>query len=76
SPLTRLAERAMTVTVNGQCWELPDGCTLADVLERFGVPSYGVAVALDGAVVPRAFWPGTSLRPGARIDVLTAAQGG
>ena len=66
----------MTVTVNGQCWELPDGATLADVLERFGAPSCGVAVALDGAVVPRVAWPGTPLHDDARIDVLTAVQGG
>jgi len=66
----------MTVTVNGQCWELPDGATLADVLERFGAPSCGVAVALDGAVVPRVAWPGTPLQDDARIDVLTAVQGG
>ena len=66
----------MTVTVNGQRWELPDGATLADVLARFGAPSCGVAVALDGAVVPRGSWPGTPLHDDARIDVLTAVQGG
>lgn len=66
----------MTITVNAQCWDVPDNATLADVLERLGAPSCGVAVALDGAVVPRAFWPGTSLRPGAQIEVLTAVQGG
>jgi sulfur carrier protein len=66
----------MTVIVNGQRWELPDGATLADVLGRLGAPSAGVAVALDGAVVPRVSWPGTSLHPDARIDVFTAVQGG
>jgi sulfur carrier protein len=66
----------MTLTVNGQQWELPHGATLADVLSRLAVPSYGVAVALDGAVVPRASWPGTILRDGAAVEVLTAVQGG
>ena len=66
----------MTVTVNGQRWELPDGATLADVLGRLGMPSTGVAVALDGTVVPRASWPGTPLHSDARIDVFTAVQGG
>ncbi|MGH3695800.1 MAG: sulfur carrier protein ThiS [Pseudonocardiaceae bacterium] len=66
----------MTVTVNGQPWELPGDATLADVLERLGAPPRGVAVALDGAVVPRASWPGTVLRAGAEVDVVTAAQGG
>jgi sulfur carrier protein len=66
----------MTLTVNGQQWELPSGATLADVLSRLAVPSRGVAVALDGAVVPRASWPGTILRDGASVEVLTAVQGG
>ncbi|MBV9161719.1 MAG: sulfur carrier protein ThiS [Pseudonocardiales bacterium] len=66
----------MTVTVNGHPWALPHGATLTDVLERLGVPSCGVAVALDGAVVPRASWTGTVLRDGASVEVLTAVQGG
>ncbi|MGH3868226.1 MAG: sulfur carrier protein ThiS [Pseudonocardiaceae bacterium] len=66
----------MTVTVNGQRWEFPGGATLADVLERLDVPALGVAVALDGAVVPRTSWPGTVLRDGTTVEVLTATQGG
>jgi sulfur carrier protein len=66
----------MTITVNGQLWELPIDATLADVLERLGAPDRGVAVALDGTVVPRASWPATALREGASVDVVTAVQGG
>jgi sulfur carrier protein len=66
----------MTLTVNGQQWELPHGATLADVLSRLAVPSHGVAAALDGAVVPRASWPDVILRDGAAVEVLTAVQGG
>jgi sulfur carrier protein len=66
----------MTVIVNGQRWELPDSAMLVDVLDRFGAPPSGVAVALDGAVVPRASWPGTPLHHDAQIDVVTAVQGG
>lgn len=66
----------MTVTVNGQHWELPDGTVVADVLERLDAPSLGVAVALDGAVLPRGSWPTAVLRDGATVEVLTAVQGG
>jgi sulfur carrier protein len=38
--------------------------------------SSGVAVAVDGEVVPRAGWADTRLTDGARIEVLTAVQGG
>ncbi|MBA3575216.1 MAG: sulfur carrier protein ThiS [Pseudonocardiales bacterium] len=66
----------MTVTVNGARWELLEGATLADVLARLDVRGRGVAVALDGAVVPRASWPATALADGAGVEVLTAVQGG
>ncbi len=66
----------MTVTVNGVRWELPEEATLADVLARLDVPARGVAVAVDGAVVPRAWWPATALADGAGLEVLTAVQGG
>ncbi|MGH4013985.1 MAG: sulfur carrier protein ThiS [Pseudonocardiaceae bacterium] len=66
----------MNITVNGEAWELPEGSALADVLDRLSAPSSGVAVAVDGAVVPRARWPRTALRPGACVEVLTAVQGG
>lgn len=35
----------------------------------------GMAVAVDGRVVPRSQWD-TELTSGARVDVLTAVQGG
>jgi sulfur carrier protein len=35
-----------------------------------------VAVAVDGEVVPKARWAGTVLADGARVEVLTAVQGG
>ena len=35
-----------------------------------------LTVVTYGAVVPRASWPGTALREGASIDVVTAVQGG
>ena len=66
----------MTVTVNGQVWKLPAGATLADVLERLDAPGGGVAVALNGMVVPRADWPGAALPEGATVEVVTAVSGG
>jgi sulfur carrier protein len=36
----------------------------------------GVAVALNGAVVPRGAWAQTELRPGDAIEIVRAKQGG
>lgn len=36
----------------------------------------GVAVAIDDRVVPRSRWADTVLEPGARVEIVTAVQGG
>lgn len=64
------------VVINGKPRQVDADATLAAVLREYGVPDRGVAVALDGAVVPRAAWPATELHPEAAIEVLTAVQGG
>jgi sulfur carrier protein len=66
------------ITVNGTEAELPDGARIADVLDALGVEPgrRGVAIAVDGEVVPRARWDSTSLPSGARVEVVQAIQGG
>lgn len=66
----------MKVVVNGNPQALPDGATVADVVQVVTPVARGVAVAVNGEVVPRAGWPGAALREGDQIEVLTAAQGG
>jgi sulfur carrier protein len=36
----------------------------------------GIAVAVNGEVVPRSAWADHALRDGDRVEILTAAQGG
>jgi sulfur carrier protein len=66
------------VTVNGAQRELPAGATVAKLVEAMpGAPEgRGVAVAVEGEVVPRTSWPSTELREGASIEVVVAVQGG
>jgi sulfur carrier protein len=66
------------VHVNGEPRELGDGTTVAEVVALLGVTpdARGVAVALEREVVPRSAWGETILDAGARIEVLTAIQGG
>jgi sulfur carrier protein len=66
----------MQVWINGSARELAAGARIADAVAELGVPSSGVAVAVDGEVVPRASWADTELVEGARVEVLTAVQGG
>jgi sulfur carrier protein len=66
------------VLVNGDARELATGTTVAGIVASLpGVPEgRGVAVALDGEVVPRGRWDQTELTDGARIEVVVAVQGG
>jgi sulfur carrier protein len=64
------------IYVNGG--EEQDAATVAALLERLGLgeQARGVAVALDGAVLPRSEWASAPLVPGTRVEVLGAIQGG
>jgi sulfur carrier protein len=66
----------VNLTINGQQWTVGENATLDAVLADYGVPIRGVAVAVNGTVVPRSDWPSTSLAPNSAVDVLTAVQGG
>jgi sulfur carrier protein len=70
----------MWISLNGERRALEPGAgvTLPAVLALLDIEpgARGVAVAVDGAVVPRQEWAATQLDEGARVEVLTAAQGG
>jgi sulfur carrier protein len=63
------------VTVNDEDVQIDEHTTVATLLNRLGFPDKGVAVALDWAVLPRSGWD-TMLSDGARLEVVTAVQGG
>ena len=65
----------MIVKVNGAPVPVDEHTTVATVLDRVGFPDRGVAVALDWALLPRTLWK-TKLSDGARLEVVTATQGG
>jgi sulfur carrier protein len=66
------------IVLNGEPVEIPAGESLLVALERLGLSgeSRGVAVAVDGEVVPRDRWGSLEMREHARVEVLAAMQGG
>ena len=74
----------MRIELNGIPRELREGATLLDAVRETGAAREtgvegaprGVAVALDGEVVPRGEWEATPLREGQSVEVLAAIQGG
>lgn len=50
--------------------------TVADLVEQLGVGARGVAVALDGEIVPRSRWGETAVPDASAVEIVTAAAGG
>jgi len=67
----------VTIRVNGESETLAVA-TVAALLEEkeIGADARGVAVALNGAVVPRAAWRDTRLASGDAVEIVRARQGG
>ena len=69
----------MKVLVNGDSVEILEGASVATLVETLGLPDKGIAVAIvkgpDWEVLPRSEWH-TTLSDGAKVEVVTAVQGG
>ena len=65
------------IQVNGEATTVACA-TLAELLAGRSLPGKGrgIAVALNEAVVPRARWPETRLKPGDRVEIVRPIVGG
>ena len=67
----------MKVQLNGEDREVAPESSIPDVLAILGLDAVrGVAVAVDGEVIPRSQWDGFQLADGMKVEVLRAVQGG
>jgi sulfur carrier protein len=66
------------IFLNGNTHDEGAGESVASVLRllELSPDARGVAVAVDGEVVPRAGWETFAIPEGAHVEVLTAMQGG
>jgi len=63
------------ITVNGEPREVAG--TVDAVLDALGIEvRRGMAVAVDAEVVPKSAWSTTQVGDGARVEIVTAVQGG
>ncbi len=68
---------AATIRVNGQEEPLRAETLAALLVEKaVDTAQRGIAVALNGAVVPRSDWAATRLSAGDRVEIVRARQGG
>lgn len=66
----------MTLLLNGEKTDLPQGSTISDLLVHYGRSDSGMAVAVNLHVVPRQSFSEHRLEEGDRVDVVTAVGGG
>ena len=66
----------ITIHLNGQTMEVPEGLTLASLLERLKLPRDRVAVERNLEIVPRDRWQETPIHAGDRLEVVHFVGGG
>ncbi|NIL99508.1 MAG: sulfur carrier protein ThiS [Acidobacteria bacterium] len=68
---------ARRIRLNGEPFET-GAATLVDLLRQLelGETAGGVAVAVNGTVIPRSDWSGHVLQVGDRVELVGAVQGG
>ncbi len=70
------APKTHAIQVNGEAREVPTGSTLAALLQLLGLRADGIAVAVDGLVVPRSALDSRVIEAAARVEILRAVGGG
>jgi len=66
----------MRITVNGQPREVPDGTTVARLLEMLPTAGGPVAVEVNREIVPRSLHADRALAEGDEIEIVTLVGGG
>ncbi|HET9031050.1 MAG TPA: sulfur carrier protein ThiS [Candidatus Aquilonibacter sp.] len=66
----------MKATINGEMRELPEGTTIAALLETLGAARSGIAVARNERVVRRAEFETQKIADGDTIEIIKAVAGG
>ena len=66
----------MSVLINGEMREVPEGVDLSRLLELLSLPQQRVAVELNRVVVRRREWPRVTINDGDRIEVVHFVGGG
>lgn len=66
----------MKVHVNGELKELPDGATVARLVETLALGGTRVAVEVNKDLVVKKAWTAHVLKDGDRVEVVTFVGGG
>ncbi|MCQ8895104.1 sulfur carrier protein ThiS [Limnobacter humi] len=66
----------MSIAVNGQTQEIPEGSSISSLLERLELQGKRIAVEMNGDIVPKSQHAQTLLQAGAQLEIVVAVGGG
>lgn len=66
----------MTVTMNGERREVPDGLTVTALLAHLDIAEARVAIERNRDILPRAQWSATPVQPGDVFEIVHLVGGG
>lgn len=66
----------MTLELNGESRDFPEGLTLAALVEHLGMKADRVAVELNLEIIPRPKWQDTLLKDGDKLEIVHFVGGG
>jgi sulfur carrier protein len=66
----------MTVRINGEARAIPEGSTIWDLLESFGLPAKTVLVERNGEPVDRDHFGHQPIQEDDRIEIINMVAGG
>jgi len=66
----------MTVTINGEARQIPDGLSVAGMIEQLGMKGNRVAIERNLDILPRARWQETQVQPGDKFEIVHFVGGG
>jgi thiamine biosynthesis protein ThiS len=66
----------VTITINGESREIPDGLNVAELLDNIGMASDRVAIERNFEILPRGEWQRTAVQPNDNFEIVHFVGGG
>ena len=67
----------MNIIINERPHSIKNGSTLVDALKEAQIENqFGLAVAVNNVVIPKAIWENTTLYPNDQLTIINAIFGG
>lgn len=66
----------VTIVINGESQEIPDGLTVVALLERIGMRSDRVAIERNRDILPRGLWCETRVQASDNFEIVQLVGGG